>query len=93
MVVIRLSRVGRTKAPKYRVTVADSRAHATKKFIEVVGIYNPCPRGQEQKVRLNLEKVQAWIQKGAQPTDRVKHIIKLAQAAAQTESAPAPSSN
>jgi len=79
MVVIRLARVGRTKAPKYRVTVADSRASATKKFIEVVGVYNPAPRGQEQKVKLNMEKVEAWIKNGAQPTDRVKHIIKLAK--------------
>jgi len=77
MVVIRLSRVGRTNAPKYRVTVADSRASATKKFIEVVGTYNPVPRGQEKKVILNLEKIEAWIKKGAQPTDRVKHLIKL----------------
>lgn len=81
MVVIRLSRVGRKKAPKYRVTVADSRMHVTKKFIEVLGIYNPAPSGKAERIRLNLEKVEAWIQKGAQPTDRVKHLIKLAKQA------------
>lgn len=86
MVVIRLARFGRTKAPKYRVTVADSRVAATKKFIEVVGFYNPTPRGQELKVKLNLEKVEAWIKKGAQPTDRVKHIIKLAKEQSQSKS-------
>jgi small subunit ribosomal protein S16 len=85
MVVIRLSRVGRTKAPKYRVTVADSRASATKKFIEVVGTYNPIPRGQEQKVKLNLEKIDAWIKKGAQPTDRVKYLIKLVKEQTQAK--------
>lgn len=79
MVVIRLSRVGRKKAPKYRVTVADSRMHVTKKFIEVLGIYNPAPSGKAERIRLNLEKVDEWIKKGAQPTDRVKHLIKLAK--------------
>lgn len=79
MVVIRLARVGRKKAPKYRVTVADSRAHVTKKFIEVIGVYNPAPQGKAQRIKLNLEKVDEWIKKGAQPTDRVKHLIKLAK--------------
>lgn len=85
MVVIRLARVGRTKAPKYRVTVADSRAAVTKKFIEVVGFYNPNPRGQEPKFKLNLEKIESWIKKGAQPTDRVKYIMKLAKEQAEAK--------
>lgn len=81
MVVIRLSRVGATHTPKYRVTVADSRRPTCGKFIEIVGTYNPNPRGKEKEVELNLEKVNEWISKGAQPTDRVKKIIKLASAA------------
>jgi small subunit ribosomal protein S16 len=81
MVVIRLSRVGATHTPKYRVTVADSRKPTCGKFIEIVGTYNPNPRGKEKEVELNLEKVNYWISKGAQPTDRVKKIIKLASAA------------
>lgn len=81
MVVIRLSRVGSVNKPKYRVTVADSRRPTCGKFIEVVGTYNPNPRGQEKEVDVNLEKINSWISKGAQPTDRVKKIIKLASAA------------
>ncbi|MDW8190645.1 MAG: 30S ribosomal protein S16 [Pseudobdellovibrionaceae bacterium] len=77
MVRIRLSRVGRKNAPKYRVTVADSRKHVTKRFIEVVGFYNPNPRGKEPRVKLNMEKIEDWIKKGAQPTDRVKYLMKL----------------
>lgn len=87
MVVIRLSRVGRKKAPKYRVTVADSRHHVTKRFIEVLGIYNPAPSGKAERIKLNLEKVEEWIKKGAQPTDRVKHLIKLAKEAASNQPA------
>lgn len=79
-VVIRLARMGAKHDPKYRVTVADSRRYVTGKFLDVLGTYNPCPQGSEKKVELDLAKVEAWIKKGAQPSDRVKHVIKLAQA-------------
>ncbi|UYL08211.1 30S ribosomal protein S16 [Bdellovibrio sp. SKB1291214] len=78
-VVIRLARMGAKHDPKYRITVADSRRYVTGKFLEVLGVYNPTPRGNDKKVELDLAKVEAWIKKGAQPTDRVKHVIKLAQ--------------
>lgn len=78
-VVIRLARFGTKHAPKYRVTVADSKKYVTKKYIEVLGYYNPTPQGQDKKVVLDLEKAQEWIKKGAQPTDRVKHVLKLAE--------------
>lgn len=78
-VVIRLARFGTKHAPKYRVTVADSRRYVTGEFLEVLGTYNPTPRGQDKKVVLDLVKTDAWIKKGAQPSDRVKHVIKLAQ--------------
>ncbi len=81
MVVIRLARFGTKHAPKYRITVADQRRYVTGKYIEVVGTYNPSPRGQDKKVVLDLDKVNSWIKKGAQPTDRVKHLIHLAQTA------------
>lgn len=77
MVRIRLSRVGRKNAPKYRVTVADSRKHVSKESIEVLGYYNPLARGQEVKLKLDMDKINFWIQRGAQPTDRVRHLIKL----------------
>lgn len=78
--VIRLSRVGKKHDPVYRITVADSRRYVTGKYIEVIGSYKPSPRGQEKKVTLDLEKYNSWVQKGAQPSDRVKHVVKLAQA-------------
>ena len=80
MVVIRLARLGAKKRPKYRVTVADSRYFRNGRFIEVVGHYNPNPRGQEQEITLDLDKVKSWVGKGAQPTDRVKTLIKKAEA-------------
>lgn len=82
MVVIRLARLGAKKRPKYRVTVADSRYFRNGRFIEVVGHYNPNPRGQEKEVTLDLAKVKDWVSKGAQPTDRVKTLIKKAEAGA-----------
>ncbi len=80
MVVIRLARTGTKHAPRYRITVADSRRYVTGKNIEVLGYYNPTPRGKEQGIVLDMAKAQEWIAKGAQPTDRVKHVLKLAQA-------------
>ncbi len=82
MVVIRLARFGTKHAPKYRITVADSKKYVTKKYIEVIGTYNPTPGGTEKKIVLDLTKANEWIKKGAQPTERVKHVMKLAQAQA-----------
>ena len=78
MVVIRLARVGKKHDPKYRITVADSRKYVTGKFIEVLGTYIPTPMGKEQKVVVNAEKAKAWLSKGAQPSDTVRHVLKLA---------------
>ena len=78
-VVIRLARQGTKHAPKYRVTVADSRRYVTGKYLEVLGTYNPKPASHEKSVLLDLAKTQEWIKKGAQPTDRVRHVIKLAE--------------
>lgn len=81
MVVIRLARVGKKHNPKYRVTVADSRRWVNGKFIEVVGHYNPNPQGKDKEFDLNLDKIQDWISKGAQPSDRVKSLLRKAQGA------------
>ncbi len=82
MVVIRLNRVGSKKRPKYRVTVADSRAWVKGKFIEVIGSYNPNPRGEEKKLILDVAKAQVWIGKGAQPSERVRSLIRMAKSQA-----------
>lgn len=79
MVVIRLNRGGSKKRPKYRITVADSRKWVKGKFLEVIGNYNPNPRGQEKKLVIDLDKANAWIKQGAQPTERVRSLMKMAQ--------------
>jgi len=79
MVVIRLARFGSKHKPKYRLTVADQRRWLNGKFIEVVGHYNPSPQGQEKEFECDMEKIQAWIAKGAQPTERVKSLLRKAQ--------------
>ncbi len=77
MVVIRLARVGAKHDPKYRITVADSRRYVTGKFIEVLGTYIPTPKGKQLKVVLNVAKAQEWLTKGAQPSETVRHVLKL----------------
>ncbi len=79
-VVIRLARMGSKHEPKYRITVADSRRYVTGKFLDILGTYNPSPRGNDKKVELDMTKFNDWVKKGALPTDRVKHVAKLAQA-------------
>lgn len=76
-VKIRLARHGAKKAPYYRVVVADSRAPRDGRLIEQVGRYNPLT--QPSKIELDLEKIDAWIAKGAQPTDTVKRLIETAR--------------
>ena len=79
MVVIRLARLGAKHDPKYRITVADQRRFVKGKFIEVLGSYVPTPRGKDIRVKMDLEKYAEWVKKGAQPSARVKHVVKLAQ--------------
>lgn len=72
-VKIRLARHGSKKRPYYRIVVAESSARRDGRFIEQVGTYNPCT--DPIAVTVNLEKVDAWIAKGAQPTDTAKRLI------------------
>ena len=74
MVKIRLQRFGAHKAPKYRIVAADSRSPRDGKFLEILGTYNPLT--DPATVTLNTERVQAWLQNGAQPTVTVKNILK-----------------
>lgn len=80
MVVIRLSRCGAKHNPQYRITVADSRRWLKGRFIEVIGSFDPTATEGKKKVQMDLEKANAWIAKGAQPTDRVRRLMKMAQA-------------
>ncbi len=79
MVVIRLARFGKKRNPIYRVTVADQRFAATGRYIEIVGTYKPSPNGQEKEVELKMDRVNHWIKNGAQPTSRVKSVMKIAE--------------
>jgi small subunit ribosomal protein S16 len=76
MVVIRLSRGGSKKRPFYHLTVADQRNARDGRFIERVGFFNPVARGQEESLRINQERVDYWVSKGAQPSDRVAALLK-----------------
>ena len=61
---------------------AASRRWRNGKFIDNLGYYNPNPSGQDKKLVLDMTKVQDWVRKGAQPSDRVKTLIKLAETSA-----------
>jgi small subunit ribosomal protein S16 len=71
---MRLTRVGSKKNPVYRVLVADSRSPRDGKFIEIVGRYNP--QTDPSTIDLDEEKIKAWLDKGAQPTDSVRRLLK-----------------
>ncbi len=73
---IRLRRTGTTKKPAYRVVVADSRAARDGRFIEVIGHYNPLTN--PPLIKIEAEKAVAWIKKGAQPSNTVKHLLARA---------------
>ena len=73
-VKIRLRRMGSKKKPFYRIVVADSRAPRDGKFIEEIGYYNPLTEAKEIKV--DKEKVNAWIKNGAKPSDTVNRLFK-----------------
>lgn len=81
MVKIRLARGGSKKRPFYHLTVTDSRSSRDGRFIERVGFFNPIARGQEERLRIDSERVQFWLGRGAQPTDRVARLLKDAAAA------------
>ena len=73
-VKIRLRRMGAKKAPFYRIVVADSRYPRDGRFIEEVGYYNPLAEPAE--IKIDAEKVNKWIENGAQPTDTVRALLK-----------------
>lgn len=78
MVKIRLRRMGAKKAPFYRVVVADSRYPRDGRFIEEIGYYNPLTK--PATVNVDVDRAQAWIKTGAQPTETVRDLLKKAGA-------------
>lgn len=75
-VKIRLRRAGRKKAPTFRIVVADSRSPRDGKFIEILGQY--APRTGEQALNLKSDRVNYWLDSGAQPTDTVRSLLRKA---------------
>ena len=75
-VKIRLKRMGAKKAPFYRVVVADSRYPRDGRFVEELGYYNPLTDPVD--IKIDVEKAKAWVEKGAQPTETVKTLLKKA---------------
>ncbi len=83
---IRLARGGSKKRPFYRIVAADSRMPRDGRFIEKLGTYNPLlPKDSEDRVRMNVERVQFWLDQGAQPTDRVARMLEAAGLRQKTE--------
>ena len=81
MVSIRLARGGAKKRPFYSIVVADSRRSRDGRFIEKIGFFNPIAAGQEEKLRLDLDRIEHWVGVGAQLSDRVAKLVKDAKAA------------
>ena len=86
MVTIRLARGGAKKKPFFHITVSDRRNARDGRFIERIGFYNPMARGQEERLRLDLERMAFWQSQGAKLSPRVSTLVKDAATAATTES-------
>ncbi|MEO0745219.1 MAG: 30S ribosomal protein S16 [Pseudomonadota bacterium] len=85
---IRLARGGSKKRPFYRVVAADSRMPRDGRYIEKLGTYNPLlPKDSEERVKMNMERVQYWLDQGAQPTDRIARMLEAAGVIAKKERA------
>jgi len=76
---IRLARAGSKKRPFYRIVAADSRMPRDGRFLEKLGTYNPLlPKDSEDRVKMDLERIKHWLDKGAQPTDRIARFLEAA---------------
>lgn len=83
---IRLARGGSKKRPHYAIVATDSRMPRDGRFLEKLGTYNPLlAKDSEDRVKMDMERVQYWLGKGAQPTDRVARFLEAAGVVAKTE--------
>lgn len=80
MVTIRMARGGAKKRPFYHIVVADSRNRRDGRFIERVGFFNPVATGSEETVRIDRERIDYWLSKGAQASERVASLLKQSAA-------------
>lgn len=85
---LRLARGGSKKRPMYRIVAADSRAPRDGRYIERLGTYNPLlPKDNDQRITMNVERVQYWLGQGAEPTDRVSRMLENAGVIAKKDRA------
>lgn len=82
MVTIRLSRGGAKKRPFYHLTVTNSRNARDGRYIERLGFFNPVARGNQERLRVDLDRVEYWVGQGAQLSDRVAGLVSEARTAA-----------
>ena len=76
---IRLARGGSKKRPFYRIVAADSRSPRDGRYVEKLGTYDPLlPRDDENRIKMNVERVQHWLERGAEPTDRIARMLEAA---------------
>jgi small subunit ribosomal protein S16 len=87
MVVIRLSRGGAKKRPFYHIVVSDRRSARDGRCIERIGYFNPIASGKDVRLHLNQERAQYWLSTGAQPSDRVRHLIATYEKEANAKTA------
>ncbi|MEV8466248.1 30S ribosomal protein S16 [Fluviibacterium sp. DFM31] len=85
---IRLARGGSKKRPFYRIVAADSRMPRDGRYVERLGTYNPqLPKDSEDRVKMDIERVQHWLSQGAEPSDRVSRFLEAAGVVAKKERA------
>ncbi|WWP02189.1 MAG: 30S ribosomal protein S16 [Candidatus Dasytiphilus stammeri] len=76
MIIIRLARHGAKKRPFYKIVVTDKRNARNGNFIERLGFFNPIAVGQEKKICLKINRIESWIRKGAQLSNKVIYLLK-----------------
>ncbi|MDZ7683840.1 MAG: 30S ribosomal protein S16 [Gammaproteobacteria bacterium] len=79
MLVIRLSRAGSKKKPHYHISVADQREARDGRFVEQLGFFNPVARGASEGLRFDVERYDYWVRRGAQPSERIKKLARIAR--------------
>lgn len=86
MVSIRLSRAGAKKRPFYHLVVTDSRNRRDGRYIERLGFFNPVAAGNEEELKIDVERVDYWIGQGARPSERVQALLRSLKKKAAAES-------
>ncbi|MEE4362040.1 MAG: 30S ribosomal protein S16 [Pseudomonadales bacterium] len=81
MVTIRLARTGAKKRPFYHLNVAEGSAKRDGRFIERIGFFNPIARGNEQRLKIDLDRIDYWLSVGARPSERVVQLVREARKA------------